>query len=100
MDNMSPKKKIEIPKKNWTWSRKSFKGGYRYYGVHTYEGCLLWYTETYPAYAGGGAHSQSFAEYILNGPSVDEVPQEILDEIDQMLESYTELILEKDRNKS
>ena len=89
-------KKIKIPKKEWTWDRESFKGGYRYQGVHTYEGNLLWFTETYPAYAGGGASSQSFADFLLNGPSMNDVPKEVLDEILEFLTPFAEEILKEE----
>lgn len=85
----------KIPRKDWQWN----KIHYRYDGVHTYEGCLLWYTESYPAYAGGGAYSQSFADYIRNGSSMSDVPDEIIEEINQMLEPFIDEIMEREKNK-
>ncbi len=89
---------MKIPKKEWKWNQESFEGGYRYDGVHTYEGNLLWFTETYPAYAGGGASSQSFADFLLNGPSISNVPQEVLDEILEILSPFEEELLKQAKN--
>ncbi len=82
---MAENKKSKIPGKDWQWNHNSWEGGYRYDGVHTFEGCLLWYTETYPAYAGGGAYEQSFTDFLKNGPAMSDVPKEIIDEIYELL---------------
>ena len=76
---MAKKKSIisKIPRKAWQWNKTHF----RYDGVHTREGCLLWYTETYPAYAGGGASSQSYADFIRDGPRINTVPEEVRKDI-------------------
>ena len=83
---MAKKKKPSVLKKNWKWNQNSWEGGYRYDGVNIEKDGLLWYTETYPAFAGGGAHKQTFFEFLKNGPSI-EVPKEILDEIYESVKS-------------
>jgi len=93
---MAKKHKTKIPKKGWKWDHQTFESGYRYDGVHTYEECLLWYTETYPAYAGGGAQKQSFSDFLKNGPSMRNVPKDILDEIYELLEPFEQEILTKE----
>jgi hypothetical protein len=80
--------KISIPeelKKDWQWDHRSWEGGYKTEGVHTYEGCLTWYTDYYPGWAGGGACQQSFEDFFDNGPHIKSVPQEILDDIERTL---------------
>lgn len=72
-------------KKDWTWNSRSWEGGYSYDGVHTFEGCLTWYTEYYPGWAGGGASQQSFDDFFDNGPCIKDVPPEILDDIRRTL---------------
>ena len=75
-----------FPKKSWEWGHDE----YRYHGVQTYEGCLLWYTQTKQYWAGGGARKQSFDDFIENGPFLNNVPNEILDEIYDLLDVPTE----------
>ncbi len=65
-------------KKEWTWDVTQW--GYK--GVHTYEGQLLWYIHTHNPHAGGGAHGQSYADFLAAGPSAP-VPEPILVEICQ-----------------
>jgi len=70
--------KMEEPiKKSWEWSCREFE----YEGVCLYKDSLLWYKETYPAYAGGTARKQSLKDFMENGPAVDTIPREILNEI-------------------
>lgn len=72
-------------KKEWTWDVTQW--GYE--GVHTYEGQLLWYSHSHNPHAGGGAHGQSYADFLAAGPSVA-VPEPILVEICQMVRLLVE----------
>ncbi len=86
-----PKKKPSnqtkiVPKKDWQWNKSSTG----YDGVHTYEGCLTWYTECWPGWAGGGAYQQSFSDFVINGPWVKSVPKDVLDELLELLKDYSE----------
>ena len=79
--------KSKIVKKDWQWGHEYYTNSSRYHGVHTYEGKLVWYTETYPGYAGGGACTQSFEDFLKSGPKLDAVPQEIIDEITEIIKN-------------
>jgi len=81
-------KKIPLPdemKKDWTWNHRSWETGYQYFGVHTFGGCLTWYEETYPGFAGGWSFEQSFEDFFDNGPGIKDIPVEILDDIRRTL---------------
>ncbi len=75
--------------KSWEWSK--CESGYE--GVYLYKDSLLWYKETWPAYAGGAARNQSLDDFIESGPAVDTVPKEILKEI------YDHLKIPEDKRK-
>lgn len=64
-------------RRDWTWNHQPG----RHDGVHTFEGKLVWYTLTYNPHAGGGAHEQSFTDFLREGPWVSDVPKKMLDEI-------------------
>ncbi|OHD54801.1 MAG: hypothetical protein A2Y33_02190 [Spirochaetes bacterium GWF1_51_8] len=86
-------KKIKIPdsvRKEWTWNGASWEGGYRYDGVHLFEGCLVWYTEYYPGWSGGGTCQQSVEDFLTNGPSVGGAPEDVLEELRAILKPVYE----------
>ena len=66
MANRSP-----VPGKEWTWNHTS----YSHDGVHTYDGELVWYTHMNDPLAGGGAASQSFDDFLANGPRFHPPPE-------------------------
>ena len=71
----------KFPKKDWQWNKCS----YGYDGVHSFHNCLTWYSERWPGSAGGGASTQSFKEFAEQGPPINDVPKEVIDEIYDLL---------------
>ena len=78
-------KELKVPGKGWTWHLKPGQTE----GVHTYEGCLTWYTRMREYWAGGGARQQSFEDFLKNGPPVSEVPVNVLEELKALLKDFT-----------
>ena len=80
-------KENEIPGKNWTWQIKPGQTE----GVHTYEGCLTWYTSMKQYWAGGGASQQSFSDFLENGPPVSDVPGHVISQLKEIISKYPEI---------
>ncbi|MBI2897874.1 MAG: hypothetical protein HYY06_30225 [Deltaproteobacteria bacterium] len=75
-------------RRDWAWNHQPG----RHDGVHTFEGKLVWYTQPDHPHAGGGAHEQSFADFLRDGPWVSDVPKEILDEIREVVRQIVSLL--------
>ena len=82
---MSESMKPDIPSRDWQWNHESGPTWSRYDGVHTWEGCLTWYTEVLPGFAGGGAGQQSFEDFLERGPAYS-CPPEVEAELRRLLE--------------
>lgn len=67
-----------IATRDWQWNTTQWG----YDGVHTYEGCLVWFSHSYNPHAGGSAATQSFASFLTDGPD-HEIPEPLLPELCQ-----------------
>ncbi|MBX0327214.1 hypothetical protein K2Z83_05910 [Oscillochloris sp. ZM17-4] len=65
MSALPPAKPGLQARHEWSWDVTQW--GYK--GVHTYEGCLLWFSHSHNPHAGGGASEQSFARFLKDGPA-------------------------------
>jgi hypothetical protein len=53
-------------------------------GVHTFEGKLVWYCDTWPPY-GSSAKEQSFEDFLKNGPAIEDVPQHVIQKLRKII---------------
>ncbi|NNJ09758.1 WD40 repeat domain-containing protein [Chloroflexales bacterium ZM16-3] len=72
-------------RREWTWGATQW--GYE--GVHSYEGCLLWFSHSHNPHAGGGASEQSFASFLKDGPA-QPIPDHLLIEVAQSVRALAE----------
>lgn len=68
----------QSPKTEWTWNET--KDGYE--GVHLREGVVLWFEHCHNPHTGGAASSQSFEEFLEDGPCCA-MPHEFINELYQ-----------------
>lgn len=84
---MKIKQSHSVPGKEWTWNHETGESGTfkSHDGVHTYEGCLTWFRQMYPGWAGEAVNQQSFDDFLKNGPAVEGAPQEVLGELRELI---------------
>ncbi len=58
-------KPSDFNKREWTWNENQ----YGYEGVHIYGGEVTWFQHSHNPHHGGAACSQSFKDFLENGPS-------------------------------
>lgn len=80
------KKGERIPRREWEWNKTDTGCD----GVHTYEGCLVWYHFSGNPHADQAGTNQSFEDFLTNGPKVDGAPQLVTTELRAMLLQYFE----------
>jgi PAS domain-containing protein len=72
--------------RSWQWNTTQWG----YDGVHTHEGCLVWFSHSYNPHAGGGAATQSFASFLADGPT-HAIPEPVLRELCQAVRELVRL---------
>ena len=86
---MKRKRKIntlKLLKSEWRWDHQKWENGERIRGVTIKGRKLRWWSETYPGYAGGFSCTQDIEDFLLPGPKVDGVPDEIVKKIKETID--------------
>lgn len=69
---------VANPRKDWRWESKRLPG---IEGVDTREDQIMWYEHSHSQHGHGGAHMQSYEDFLETGPHVKLPNNQILDEL-------------------